>query len=276
MTTEFHKLSVSADTFTMSKPWSFIDSHDVAWKAQQPGANIVDLVVDGGSGTDTLVLNASYTGSWFFDFVPMVTTGFKAITTDGSQVQFLNFEKVTFHGGGNDVTITLGNSLGNAINGGALDDAFLFGFAGNDVIDGKAGNDIIDGGAGNDLIVGNTGKDILTGGSGSDKFKLWSAAESKTTVATRDVITDFKHGFDKIDVSAINGLSAASGFKTFKFVKEAAFDGKYGEIRVVHVDHAGTASDMTVVEGDINLDRHADFSIALKGLIGLTSVDFVL
>jgi Ca2+-binding RTX toxin-like protein len=276
MSTEFHKLSASADILTMSKGWHFVDSSDAAWKPDLASSSAIDLVVDGRTGTDTLVIKASYTSGWFFDFVPMLTTGFKAIMSDGSQVQFLNFEKLMFHGTGSDVTITLGNALANTIVGGALEDTFLFGFAGNDTIDGKAGNDVINGGSGNDVIIGNTGKDFLTGGTGNDKFKLWSAAESKTTADTRDVITDFSHGHDKIDVSAINGLSAASGFKTFKFVGTAAFDGKHGEIRVSHINHSGTASDITIVEGDITLDRHADFSINLKGLINLTSIDFVL
>jgi Ca2+-binding RTX toxin-like protein len=259
MTTELHKLSASADTFSMSKAWHFTDSSDTAWKAAPASSSAIDLVVDGRTGTDTLILNASYTSGWFFDFLPMLTTGFKAITADGSQVQFLNFEKVTFHGAAGDTTIALGTAAANAITGGALDDAFLCGFGGNDTIDGKAGNDIIDGGSGNDVITGNTGKDILTGGTGNDRFKMWSAAESKTTAATRDLITDFKHGSDKIDVSAIDGLSAAKG-----------------ELHYVLQNHTGTASDMTLVEGDITGDGHADFSIALKGLIGLTSVDFIL
>jgi Ca2+-binding RTX toxin-like protein len=276
LATEFHNLSITADTFTMKRAWVFVDPKDPGWTAAPPSASQVDLRVDAKSGVDTLVIEVGYQSPWFFDLVPMTTPGVRAVLSNGSQVQFVNFEKLTFHGAFGDTTITLGTALNNTITGGALDDTFLYGFGGADRIDGKAGDDVINGGQGADVIIGNTGKDNLSGGTGNDKFKYSSAAESRTGFATRDFITDFAHGYDKIDVSAINGLSAASGFRTFKFVGTSSFSGNQGEIHYVLKNNVGTASDVTLVEGDIDLDRHADFQIALKGLIKLTAIDFVL
>ena len=70
----------------------------------------------------------------------------------------------------------------------------LFGEAGNDKLDGGAGNDTLIGGAGNDTLEGDKGNDTLTGGAGRDVFLF----DSRLTKRNADVITDFKHGEDKI------------------------------------------------------------------------------
>jgi Ca2+-binding RTX toxin-like protein len=75
---------------------------------------------------------------------------------------------------------------------------------GNDRLYGEAGKDTIVGGGGNDVIVGGTAVDRLTGGDGKDQFRF---AEKGTTHA--DVITDFKHGTDKIALE--NTVFAALG-----------------------------------------------------------------
>ena len=41
-------------------------------------------------------------------------------------------------------------------------------------------------------------------------------------------------------------------------------------------DQSGTADDITVISGDINGDRVADFEIELTGIVKPTSRDFVL
>jgi len=41
-------------------------------------------------------------------------------------------------------------------------------------------------------------------------------------------------------------------------------------------DQAGTANDVTVVSGDVNGDRIADFEIELVGIIQLSSGNFLL
>nr|WP_279381322.1 type I secretion C-terminal target domain-containing protein [Vibrio cholerae] len=82
----------------------------------------------------------------------------------------------------------------------------LFGQGGNDRLDGGvgkdtlyggSGNDTLIGGEGNDILIGGLGNDILTGGSGEDIFK-WVDGDLD---GSRDRITDFKIGEDKIDLS---------------------------------------------------------------------------
>lgn len=77
--------------------------------------------------------------------------------------------------------------------GGAGSDT-LSGGDGNDSLLGEDGNDLLDGGSGNDLLVGGLGVDTLTGGSGIDFFRF------SVTPNSRDTITDFTSGTDKIQI----------------------------------------------------------------------------
>ncbi|WP_164934398.1 Ig-like domain-containing protein [Bradyrhizobium zhanjiangense] len=87
----------------------------------------------------------------------------------------------------------------NAVRGSAFAD-FVFGDAGNNTLDGQAGNDV---------IQGRGGADTLIGGAGSDQFVF--AAVSDSTVASHDTISDFVHGADLIDTSAIAGVTNVQG-----------------------------------------------------------------
>jgi Ca2+-binding RTX toxin-like protein len=80
----------------------------------------------------------------------------------------------------------------------------LRGDAGNDELLEESGNDKLNGGAGNDTIDGGSGKDTLTGGTGFDRFDFNSVAESAPGTVSRDLITDFSHGVDQIDLSSID------------------------------------------------------------------------
>ncbi len=148
----------------------------------------------------------------------------------------------------------------------------LNGTSGNDVINGLAGNDKLNGGAGNDTLIGGAGKDTLTGGAGNDVFKFNSVAEIGKTPSTRDVITDFTKGQDKIDLSVIDANSAASGNQAFSFLagNGESFHKTAGEL-AWH-----TAGGKTIVQGDVNGDGWHDFEIELTGTINLTQADFIL
>ncbi|WP_164940881.1 Ig-like domain-containing protein [Bradyrhizobium zhanjiangense] len=87
----------------------------------------------------------------------------------------------------------------NAVRGSAFAD-FIFGDAGNNTLDGQAGNDV---------IQGRGGADTLIGGAGNDQFVF--AAVSDSTVASHDTISDFVHGADLIDTSAIAGVTSVQG-----------------------------------------------------------------
>jgi Ca2+-binding RTX toxin-like protein len=128
---------------------------------------------------------------------------------------------------------------------------------------------VINAGAGDDYIHGGSGADTITGGSGADLFVYKALFDSKPT--SGDVITDFVHGVDKMDLSAIDANVNVSGNSAFTYVGENAFSGHAGELRVDHSD-----STKTIVSGDVNGDKVADFSVTLTGHIDLTSSDFIL
>jgi len=104
--------------------------------------------------------------------------------------------------GGNLPGIVAGSDLGETMNGNGGDD-ILFGNGGNDTVLGGADNDVLDGGKGNDILDGGSGNDILTGGPGHDTF-VFAPVEPDGLPGGNDVITDFVHGQDKIDLTAFH------------------------------------------------------------------------
>ena len=97
--------------------------------------------------------------------------------------------------GGDNSDLIYGSDTSNSLSGaGGLFDA-IFGFGGNDKLNGEGGFQ---------LLVGGRGKDNLTGGAESDIFAYSSIKDSGTTKATRDVITDFEDGANRIDLCRID------------------------------------------------------------------------
>lgn len=168
------------------------------------------------------------------------------------------------------VTVAVTNNP-NPLNGdskaniliGSDDPEKIFGFAGNDTLIGNFGNDVLTGG---------TGRDFMTGGGGLDDFDFNAKLETGKTAATRDRISDFKHGQDDIDLRTIDANSNAGGNQNFKFISTKAFTHLAGE---VHVRYEGGGA-RTIVEGDVNGDSKADFMIELTGNINLSASDFIL
>ena len=68
---------------------------------------------------------------------------------------------------------------------------------------------VLVGSSGNDTLISGLGADTMTGGAGSDTFKYTVASDS--TFAAHDTITDFVHGSDIIDFSAISSITAVQG-----------------------------------------------------------------
>ena len=88
-----------------------------------------------------------------------------------------------------------GNDAANNISGGN----------GDDWLSGLGGDDVVSGGNGDDWIYGGLGSDTLTGGANADTFIFWSADASKFTAGRpQDIITDFQHGLDAIDLSGLD------------------------------------------------------------------------
>lgn len=170
---------------------------------------------------------------------------------------------------GNQAANKLYGYAGNDIMNGDTGHDTLYGGVGSDKLYGSSGNDALVGDAGNDALYGGTGADRLYGGSGNDTFAFRLLAESTVGATGRDTIYDFAAS-DRINVSAIDANSTASGDQAFTFVGTAAFSGKNGELRY---DRA--ASD-TYIYGDVNGDKKADFAIRLDDAVTLQKGYFLL
>ena len=152
----------------------------------------------------------------------------------------------------------------------------ISGGSGDDVIKGLAGTDKLSGGDGNDILIGGLGADRLTGGAGADVFEFDFKNEIGFVFGARDVITDFQHLADSINLANIDANGLRAGDQAFNFIGLQAFHHIAGELHAIRVDVAGTAGDRTIIEGDTNGDGLGDFRIHLNGLITLTKADFVL
>ena len=177
---------------------------------------------------------------------------------------------------GNDGNDTLLGGGGRDSLGGGNGNDSLVGGSGADTLRGDGGGDTLNGGTGNDLLIGGAGRDILTGGADADTFRFESIFDSPTGATTRDVITDFLRGVDRIDVSAIDANFYASGDQAFAFIGAGQFStANTGQIRSeVFLRNDGTG--VTLIQADVNGDRVADFEIELRGTFTLTASDFIL
>lgn len=171
-------------------------------------------------------------------------------------------------------TIANGARIENAV-GGRGGDTLI----GNKVanhLDGNGGRDTIYGGLGRDVIDGGAGADKLSGGSGNDIFRFDRAADSGPRAGRFDTIQDFTHRHDKLDFSAIDASAALADDQAFHFISGGKFSGVAGQLHFVLTHAADPSHDSTMIEGDINGDRIADFRVQLDGIVHLTAADFIL
>ena len=158
-----------------------------------------------------------------------------------------------------------GSSSADKLYGWAGNDG-ISGNAGNDALLGGSGNDKLNGGSGNDKLYGGTGKDTLTGSSGADIFDFNSAAEAGSTSASRDTITDFLRGSDRIDLSGIDANSKVAGNNAFsKLITSGSFTAA-GQLKLIG----------NVLYGNTDSDASSEFSITLTGIAKLSLSDFIL
>lgn len=162
------------------------------------------------------------------------------------------------------------------INGSGASDR-LAGFAGNDILNGAGGNDVLEGwsgndqllgGAGNDVLAGGRGKDALTGGAGNDYFDFNALNECGSSSTTRDVITDFTRGQDKIDLSTLDAKPNVAGDQAFSFVNAFTANASAFQVR-----YSGG-----IVYLNTDADSGAEYQIQLTGSVpaALAASDFVL
>jgi Ca2+-binding RTX toxin-like protein len=166
-----------------------------------------------------------------------------------------------------------GDGAGDVIRG--FEGIFGSGFA--DWLGGSTAANMLHGGAGRDTLTGGGGRDTLTGGLDRDHFTFVSMRDMTTRVTTTDVITDFRRGQDRIDLSAIDASTRIAGNNTFTFDKTRPFGtAKEGDIYYKKFNLAGTRNDYTLVYIDTDGDRAAEAVIKVMGLHNFTAGDFIL
>ncbi|PSB36879.1 beta strand repeat-containing protein [Aphanothece minutissima] len=243
--------------------------------------------VDGGADADTLaltsgagdqILNVTFNGTSITAFEGGTLTNVEAVTANlgAGTGDVLLYESTP---GGVTVNLALGTASGfssiagieNVRSNGGADS--LTGDSSNNRLNGLGNNDTIDGGGGNDTLTGGLGVDLLTGGSGDDTFLYTASAETGTTAATRDSITDFEGagvaGGDLINVNAIDANTGAGGNQNFTFIGNAAFSAA-GQLRFFQ---DGTN---TILEANTTGVTGAEFTIQVNGLHTFVAADFVL
>jgi hypothetical protein len=77
-------------------------------------------------------------------------------------------------------------------------------------------------------------------------------------------------GDDLMDVHSIDANVSRSGNQAFKWIGKAAFSGKAGELRA-YFDGADT-----IVKGNVDGDKYAEFQVRIIGKHALNAADFVL
>lgn len=199
-------------------------------------------VLDGGGGTDLLVIDRSDLAI-ALDF-DVLSNG---SLIDGTSIAA--FEHVDFTSGSGNDNIS-GGDLDDIIRGGAGRDE-LTGRGGIDHLFGDDGIDILDGGAGDDLLDGGDGFDTLDGGSGDDQ--LFGDA-----------------GFDELDGGAGNDLlDGGTGYDT---MVGGAGDDTYvvDEYADITFELAGEGTDTTRSFIDHTLADNIENLVLLGGAISGT------
>ena len=173
------------------------------------------------------------------------------------------------------IAVTVKDVAGQTLNGSNSANT-LTGGAENDTLNGNGGNDTLRGGDGADRITGGAGYDTMTGGAGADTFVFKLADDiGDGTRGLRDVITDFMHAVDRVDLSGIDANTSARGDQAFTLLATpgAAFTAP-GQLRVVYAVVNGV--EHTYVEGNLNNNSSAEFRLDLIGHVPLNMGDFVL
>ncbi len=155
-----------------------------------------------------------------------------------------------------NVTINLGS--GGSSNGTAFSSQ-----TGNDTI---WGIENVNTGSGNDTITASNAVNVMNGGAGDDTFRFTS-----TTAANGDTIVTFEPG-DRIDLTGIDANIGVAGDQSFTLVNGAPTAA--GELGVTFETRAD--GDFTVVQGNIDGNADADFTIEIAGHQNLTNANLGL
>ncbi len=248
---------------TISTSDKLIAVEDVG--ALAPGASHIE------GGTFTLPADIK-AGTYYIGVVANYDGG---VGESGSGANASKGIRITVFTDGDDkLTVPTGERAWHGLGGNDT----LTGTSSRDALYGDAGNDSLIGGSGSDTLIGGAGHDVLTGGKGSDFFQFDNVADIGIAKGSRDIIKDWNAAADYIDLRKIDAKTGATANDKFHFVATAGshFSGDRGELRWVKENHAGTSADKTLVMGDVDGDKHADFVIQIKGLHTMHAVDFLL
>ncbi|WP_445501347.1 M10 family metallopeptidase [Microvirga sp. G4-2] len=234
-----------------------------------PGGNRIFQTVWDGGGADTYDFT-QYTTGVKVNLAPgtwtTTSTAQRAkLKWDGTKLAIGNIANALLYDGDTRSLVenAWGGSGSDTLKGNTGNNT-LKGNAGNDVLYGYSGNDALVGGSGNDKLIGQTGIDRLYGSSGADTFIFSTVSDSPAL--TKDVIYDFKHGEDHIDLRSIDASTLTTGNQAFTFIGSTAFTAKAGQLRF----------SSGVLSADVNGDKVADFAVTMIGLTGMSKSDFYL
>lgn len=145
--------------------------------------------IDGGEGTDTLLLTAAPGQHVVLNLAAGRVRGGDLHGSDVSAI-----EQVVLVSPG-AAAILRGDAAANRLEGGDRSD-WLAGRDGDDVLLGQAGDDRLSGADGADLLDGGDGNDVLAGGAGDDLFRFALRADGHAGI---DIVRDFdREGDDRI------------------------------------------------------------------------------
>lgn len=218
--------------------------------------------IDGGAGVDT-VSYAQVDHAIGVNLLQGIGLG------SGNVDTLVSIENVT----GTNSDDSLVGDLGANLIQGADGRDFVDGSGGNDTLFGNGGDDVLKGNVGSDVLAGSTGADTLTGdipgGKEADTFRYFNTADSGVGLGHRDVVTDFQHGVDKLDLHSVDAKAGTSGDQAFTFVGGAGFSAE-GQAR------AFFEGDHTVVQLNTGGANGAESEIQLAGHVTVSAGDFVL
>uniref|UniRef100_UPI0013DFAC91 beta strand repeat-containing protein n=2 Tax=Pseudomonas viridiflava TaxID=33069 RepID=UPI0013DFAC91 len=187
--------------------------------------NDANNILDGGAGADTLAGGAG-NDTYIVDSAADSVTELADEGTDTVNVA------ITTAGG----TYTLGANVENA----TLTNTVAFNLVGNAL---------------DNILTGNNAANVLTGGLGSDTF-VFNLTQLGNTNTTRDTITDFQSGTDRIDLTQLGDFTLIAS--------DAAFTGA-GQLKLTD----------GILYGTTDAGSAADFSIKLTGVNALSQSDFI-
>ena len=190
------------------------------------------LVYDGGSGTDTFVIDS--------------TSGYDISLTSGFRITGLAFQTLTSienaTGGSGDDNIS-GDSGDNVLSGGDGDD-LLRGYGGSD---GNSGDDTLNGDGGNDTLTSVTGGFLTMNGGADDDIFIYSVASSGTSHLG---LTDGGTGSDTILVRAHSTTTIDLNDDDMDFLG----------IEIIEFDITAHTGETTLALGAQELDQNTEIS----------------